>query len=172
MSDILSDDESDPVALWAEIHRLRDAAQGPDGYETWRQAAVAERERRVKAEKTLAAPSAEPTLTVRRVDGQWCMTHGGRDQSFGSSGRIVFHEDGMVQVQSMEKVRLPVGTEKIPVMRYTILPEVPAPSAEPTAACVEAMRMAVEVLRRVDVAVYAPVDEAITALEAQIGRGR
>lgn len=47
----LDPNESDPIALWAEICRLREAIQGPDGYETWQQAATAERARRVKAER-------------------------------------------------------------------------------------------------------------------------
>ena len=47
----LLDSEEDPARLWAEIHRLRAAVQGPDGYATWQDAATAERVRRVKAEK-------------------------------------------------------------------------------------------------------------------------
>ena len=39
----------------AEIHRLRAAVQGPDGYASWQEAATAERVRRVAAEKALAA---------------------------------------------------------------------------------------------------------------------
>lgn len=50
----LDADESDPVTLWAEIHRLRAAVQGPDGFETWQEAATAERVLRVAAEKELA----------------------------------------------------------------------------------------------------------------------
>lgn len=42
------------VDLWAEIHRLRAAVKGPDGYASWQDAATAERLRRVKAEKALA----------------------------------------------------------------------------------------------------------------------
>ncbi len=48
-------DEDDAVTLWAEIHRLRAAVQGPDGYATWQEAATAERVRRVAAEKALTA---------------------------------------------------------------------------------------------------------------------
>lgn len=51
-------DEDDAVTLWAEIHRLRAAVQGPDGYATWQEAATAERVRRVAAEKALAAAQA------------------------------------------------------------------------------------------------------------------
>lgn len=53
----LDQDESDPGVLWAEIHRLRAALQGPDGYATWQEAATAERVRRVKAEQNASAPS-------------------------------------------------------------------------------------------------------------------
>lgn len=49
----LLDSEEDPVRLWAEIHLLRADLQGPDGFATWQDAAVAERVRRVKAEKDL-----------------------------------------------------------------------------------------------------------------------
>lgn len=51
----LLDSEENPARLWAEIHRLRAAAQGPQGYATWQEAATAERVRRVKAEKAQAA---------------------------------------------------------------------------------------------------------------------
>jgi hypothetical protein len=44
--------ESDPVVLWAEIHRLRAENVGPDGM-TWRQAAVQERMTRVTAARRL-----------------------------------------------------------------------------------------------------------------------
>lgn len=40
---------------WAELHTLRLAVQGPDGFATWQDAAVAERVRRVKAEAAIAA---------------------------------------------------------------------------------------------------------------------
>lgn len=46
----LADSEEDPARLWAEIHLLRAAVQGPAGYATWQDAATAERVRRVKAE--------------------------------------------------------------------------------------------------------------------------
>ena len=52
--------EDDPTALWAEIWRLRAAVKGPDGHETWQDAATAERLRRVKAEAALAAHEAAP----------------------------------------------------------------------------------------------------------------
>lgn len=48
------DPNEDPSMLWAEIWRLRAALQGPDGYVTWKDAAVAERLRRVAAERKLA----------------------------------------------------------------------------------------------------------------------
>lgn len=34
--------------LWAEIHRLRAAVKGPDGYETWQDAATDEKLKRVR----------------------------------------------------------------------------------------------------------------------------
>jgi Uma2 family endonuclease len=42
--------EQDAARLWAEIHRLRAALRGPDGYATWQDAATDERARRVSAE--------------------------------------------------------------------------------------------------------------------------
>lgn len=50
----LNPDEGDPVTLWAEIWRLREAVKGPDGYATWQDAATAERIRRVRAESKQA----------------------------------------------------------------------------------------------------------------------
>jgi len=46
----LVDSEDDPARLWAEIHRLRAEVAGPQGYATWKDAAVSERVRCVKAE--------------------------------------------------------------------------------------------------------------------------
>lgn len=54
----LNPDEGDPVTLWAEIWRLREAVKGPDGYATWQDAATAERIRRVRAESKQAEASA------------------------------------------------------------------------------------------------------------------
>jgi hypothetical protein len=39
----LLDSEEDPARLWAEIHRLRADAQGPAGYASWKDAAIAVR---------------------------------------------------------------------------------------------------------------------------------
>ena len=49
----LSPNEEDPSRLWAEIHTLREAIKGPDGYASWQDAAVAERIRRVKMERSI-----------------------------------------------------------------------------------------------------------------------
>jgi hypothetical protein len=61
----LDPNESDAVRLWAEIHALRAAVKGPDGFATWQDAAVAERVRRVKAEQALAARPAPNTTTLQ-----------------------------------------------------------------------------------------------------------
>jgi len=46
--------QSGPDAeVWAELHTLREAVKGPDGFATWQDAATAERVRRVKAENEL-----------------------------------------------------------------------------------------------------------------------
>lgn len=47
----LVDSEEDPARLWAEIHRLRAAVQGPAGYASWQDAATDERLRRRDAER-------------------------------------------------------------------------------------------------------------------------
>lgn len=47
------DNCEDPSLLWAEIHRLRSLVGGPDGHETWRDAAVAERVKRIDIKKDL-----------------------------------------------------------------------------------------------------------------------
>lgn len=41
------------VEAWAELHRLRVEFKGPDGFDTWRDAATSERVRRVQAEATI-----------------------------------------------------------------------------------------------------------------------
>jgi hypothetical protein len=43
----INPNESDPCVLWAEIHRLSEELKGPQGYETWKDAA---RLRATKAE--------------------------------------------------------------------------------------------------------------------------
>lgn len=39
----ISDNEENPSLLWAEILKLRAEIAGPDGYATWKDAAVAEK---------------------------------------------------------------------------------------------------------------------------------
>jgi hypothetical protein len=53
----LRKDEVDPIRLWAEIHRLRAAVQGPEGYASWQDAAVHERQLRLEAQRLLRALS-------------------------------------------------------------------------------------------------------------------
>lgn len=73
-------DEDDAVALWAEIHRLRAAVQGPDGYATWQDAAVAERVRRVAAEKELAAIQAPAPAHEIEAIGEIVQIDSGDDE--------------------------------------------------------------------------------------------
>jgi hypothetical protein len=60
-------DADDVVALHSEIYRLRAELDGPDGFATWKDAAVAERVRRVEAERKFGerpdAPSTNASLT-------------------------------------------------------------------------------------------------------------
>lgn len=76
----LLDSEEDPARLWAEIHRLRAAVAGPMGYASWQDAAVAERVRRVQAERALAAAQPKmpqwpqelpPAMTLRQRFQAW-----------------------------------------------------------------------------------------------------
>lgn len=53
---LTTDDElnkASPEELVAEIFRLRSELKGPDGFATWQEAAVAERQARVAVEKKL-----------------------------------------------------------------------------------------------------------------------
>ncbi|MDO9252554.1 MAG: hypothetical protein Q7U48_13525 [Hydrogenophaga sp.] len=75
-TDQLLDSEEDPARLWAEIHTLRAAVAGPQGYATWQDAAVAERVRRVKAERELKAatpqrPEQQEPRTLRQRFAAW-----------------------------------------------------------------------------------------------------
>lgn len=68
----LDPDEGDPVTLWTEIWRLREAVKGPDGYATWQDAATAERIRRVRAEskqaeEAKAAPTHDDTDLIKQM---------------------------------------------------------------------------------------------------------
>jgi len=51
----IADNEEDPARLWAEIHRLRVIVRGPEGYDTWQDAALAERLRRIAFQGELQA---------------------------------------------------------------------------------------------------------------------
>lgn len=53
----VDDKTDDPSLLWAEIHHLRSAMQGPTGFVTWQDAAEHERILRVRAERQPAALS-------------------------------------------------------------------------------------------------------------------
>lgn len=75
----LLDSEEDPARLWAEIHLLRAAVSGPQGYASWQEAATAERVRRVRAERALEAaqpkmpqwPEQTAPLTWRQRFAAW-----------------------------------------------------------------------------------------------------
>lgn len=55
MSLTLDPNERDPNMLWAEIHRLRAEMEGPAGFATWKDAAIAERLNARKAQAALVA---------------------------------------------------------------------------------------------------------------------
>lgn len=64
--------EGDPTTLWAEIWRLRAEVAGPKGYESWRDAALDERLKRVDSEEALRTLRSllEDELMDARVDGK------------------------------------------------------------------------------------------------------
>lgn len=68
MTKDLNPNEDRPEILWAEIHRLREELKGPEGYNTWKEAAVAERVRRVKAETALKTQNILPTQSVQKTE--------------------------------------------------------------------------------------------------------
>lgn len=71
----LDPNESNPALLWAEIARLRAAVQGPEGYATWQEAATAERVRRVRAERALAASEVTVPRSAIMVAQDEALTH-------------------------------------------------------------------------------------------------
>jgi hypothetical protein len=49
----LDPNESNPIRLWGEIWKLRSEAKGPDGFDTWSDAAIHEKRKRIDAERDL-----------------------------------------------------------------------------------------------------------------------
>lgn len=79
----LDKSETDPVVLWAEIHKLREAVKGPSGYSTWQDAAVAERMLRIDAENKIAkyqsvkiVPSGWVAIPMDPTEEQWITAQG------------------------------------------------------------------------------------------------
>lgn len=66
-----SPNEEDPLVLWAEIHRLREALKGPDGFASWQDAAINERVRRVEAERGIR----EAVLAEREACAKVCASY-------------------------------------------------------------------------------------------------
>lgn len=67
----LRDNEEDATVLWAHIHKLRNEVRGPEGFATWKDAALDERLRRIAAEKKPATTPEAPALAdeVKRLYG-------------------------------------------------------------------------------------------------------
>lgn len=59
----MNQSQGDAVAAWAEVHRLRAAVAGPEGYATWRDAATDERVKRLAAEREIG----ERDATIARL---------------------------------------------------------------------------------------------------------
>src|ERR1700757_1322112 len=65
----LNPNESDPLVLWAEIHRLRYEQEAPLGFSSWKDAAEKERVLRLRTEQQLRQVNNERILEAnsRRV---------------------------------------------------------------------------------------------------------
>jgi hypothetical protein len=61
-------EESPPHLLWAEIYRLRHMVTGPEGFKTWKDAAVDERQRRVRLEQDLGKLRADKSEADKKRD--------------------------------------------------------------------------------------------------------
>jgi hypothetical protein len=61
----LDDNENNPIRLWAEIHKLRAEAKGPDGFPTWKEAAIAER-----AKNVLRRGAVQAAISMLRRDAE------------------------------------------------------------------------------------------------------
>lgn len=85
MATNLDPNEENAAILWAEIHALRNAIKGPEGYATWRDAAVAERVRRVRAE---AEKVPEPVQQAVAWVEPEMLKHGGDFMAHGHHPRF------------------------------------------------------------------------------------
>lgn len=111
--------EDDPILLHAEIHRLRSELQGPDSFATWKDAVIAERLRRVKAEEQLremlavpqAAQAALPTW--RRLPADTCLIarriHQEFDEKYGDMSGVMRAVNAYRNV--VESFRQPFNSE-------------------------------------------------------------
>lgn len=135
----LNPDEGDPVTLWAEIWRLREAVKGPDGYATWQDAATAERIRRVRAEskqaeEAKAVPTHDDTDLIEQM----------LEALRSCSG--VPHWPALIPTINAARKRLetPQQAEAVPLTHVLV------PVDEPTDEMVDAACAAVDGLCRVD----------------------
>jgi hypothetical protein len=94
----LFESEEDPARLWAEIHTLRSAIQGPDGFATWKDAAVDERVRRVRAEKQAAMLG--NLLAVIHRDGGQHVEKVGIEQACSDAETIV--SGAIAQIEALD----------------------------------------------------------------------
>lgn len=95
------------VDEWAELYRLREDAKGPDGFGTWKDAAVAERVRRVEAERALAsaAPSGVSDAMVRAAqDAYTARRYANADPRFGPPTGL--HRPGADETRAMLEAAL------------------------------------------------------------------
>lgn len=75
-------DEENPIILWAHIYHLEMCLKGPDGFESWQDAAVHERVRRVAAEARIKVLEGE-VERYRQGMANWKATAEEKDASYG-----------------------------------------------------------------------------------------
>lgn len=94
---MISDTENNPVLLWAEIHRLRHELKGPDNFETWRDAAISERLRRVQAEHQVKLADEGPwQVDIWPGNRVVLQSHASDDVALEVSGNFATHGDKVI----------------------------------------------------------------------------
>lgn len=126
-------DCEDAGLLWAEIHHLRAAVQGPDGFASWQEAATAERAKRVAAERAAAGIPAVHTPWLPYLS----------DRADGVKGRyaIARHNPaGYREVWNLRRHCWSAFSDEVLTMdeALAILQKLTMPTAAPAAPAVDA----------------------------------
>ena len=113
------------VDLWAEIYRLRAAVKGPEGYDSWQDAATAERIRRVKAEAAQPAQAVTDDMVNRFLGWQL-------PKDFHPDGGISF--DGRKDDEWNKDKTWPIGTNLLTAYQARAMLEHVIGAAQPAQA--------------------------------------